>query len=258
MRLESADQPSVDWQEMKRTGAPVIAHETIDLSALHRRKPATLDQILARVGEALILVTREQSPKGTILIRTTLPLPLDEGQSIVGPCRPAPAATFGLMLHPNDANGIVYERSEKKVYGCWKNSRQEGAPHYVRYESVDRDRLRCLRTEVLGAQAAGRAEAAEGRQAELKDLLDRLSPDQRAAALTQAAMALKQETDRQFAAAFADLGDAPPEITGIAEAIQRKMEATAQQVKQKSAAAEPADPEALRRIEELLRDPGAR
>ena len=103
-QLAASPGPSVDWSETEaRRGITVIARETIDLSALYKGKAASEDQVLARVDDALVFFTREQSPSGTILTRTTLPLPLDEEAAEIEPHRPAPLATFALHLQPADS-----------------------------------------------------------------------------------------------------------------------------------------------------------
>jgi hypothetical protein len=253
--LASAAGPSVDWSEFD-AGVPIIARETIDLSAVYRGKPASEDQVLARVAETLVLLTRERSPEGTVLTRTTLPLPLDAGAAEVRPHRPAPISTFVLHLQPEDNDGIVYVRSETNADGRWKNSTQQGVPIYYTFESTDRHRLQSLRTQLFGTEGAASAQAKQDRQAAFAEMLDTLAPEQRSAALFEAALSIKQETDRQFAAQFGDLGPIPPELAATAEALRLKMEATAGQVRQKSAA-NPVDPETLRRIKGYLREPDA-
>ena len=135
---------------------------------------------------------------------------------------------------------------------------RNGTPIYVTFESTDRDRLQSLRTKLFGNEAAAGLEAKEDRQADLKKSLDGLPPDQRTAALLQAAMAMKQEIDRQFAAQFGDLvGSVPPEMAAAAEAIRLKTEEMAKKVQQKSAA-NPVDPETVKTMQEYLRGLGGK
>jgi len=253
--LASSPEPSVDWSEAEGR-LPVVARETIDLSAMYDGRPASEDQILARDGEALVLFTRQRSPDGETLTRTTLPPPLVAGVAEVRPYRPAPLATFALHLQPCESEGIVEERSETNDDGRWKNSTAHGVPVYVTFESTDRARLQALRAQLVGTEAAARAQARQDRQAELQETLDGLPPEQRTAALLQSALAMKAETDRRFAARFGDLGPVPPELAGAAEAMRRKLEEMAARVRQK-VAANPPDPETLRRIQGLLRDQDA-
>ncbi len=245
--LASSDVPEVNWSEGAED-LPIVARETIDLTALWRDEAASLDQILARQGESLVLFTRERSPRGEVLTRTTLPLPLEA--AAVQPLRPAPNATFALHLQPAVSDGIVQVRSETNDDGRWKNSVGHGAPIYVNFESTDRDRLRALRAQLLGDEGAARAQAGEDRQSALSETLGALSPEQRTAAMLQAALNMRAEAEREFG----DLGPVPPELAGAAEAMRLRLEAMAEQVRQK-AAANPPDPETVRRIEGLLRGP---
>ncbi len=250
--LISSESPSVDWLELSRSRAAIITRESIDLAALHGKQPSSLEQVLAQVGECLILLTREQSPEGTILTRTVLPLPLDPEAAEIEPYRPAPITTFGLHLEPTDNEGIVHTQSEMHDDGRWKNSTTEGVPIYVTLESTDRGRLESLRSQLFGQHGAALAQASEDQQQALAETLGKLSPDQRTAALGQMAMAMKQEIDRQFTAQLGDLGSAPPEIAAAAEAIRGKIEEMAKQAAQQ-AAEKPADPDAMRRLEQLIR-----
>ncbi len=253
-QLAASPGPSVDWSETEaKRGITVIARETIDLSALYKGKPASEDQVLARVDDALVLFTRASLPGGTTLTRTTIPLPLEEAVAEIEPHRPAPLSTFILLLEPTDTDGIIHEESATDKDGLWKNSTQEGTPVYVTFESTDRGRLESLRAQLFGAEAAAGLEAKEVRQADLKKSLDGLPPDQRTAALLQAAMAMKQETDAQFAAQYPDLaGSVPPAAAAAAEAIRLRMEEMAKRVQQKSAA-NPVDPGTLKKMQEYLR-----
>ena len=258
-QLAASPEPVVDWSETKQVrGITIIARETIDLSALYEGKAASEDQVLARVDEALVLFKREQSPRGTTLTRTTLPLPLEEEAAGVGPHRPAPLPTFVLHLQPADTDGIIHKAAETDEDGRWKNSTQVGTPIYVMFESPDRESLQALRTKLFGNEAATGLKAKEDRQADLKKSLDELPPDQRTAALIQAAMAMKKETDAQFAARYGDLaGGVSPELAAAANAVRMRMEAMAKQALQKSAA-NPVDPETVKKMQEYLRALGGK
>lgn len=253
--LASSAVPDVNWSEGVED-LPIVAREAVDLTALWGGKPASKDQVLARQGGALVLFTRERSPNGEVLTRTTLPLPLDAHQVGVRPYRPAPNATFAIYLQPTESEGIVEVRSETNDDGRWKNTTSRGAPIYVTFESADRDRLQALRAQLLGPEGAARAQAQQDRQAALTEALDALSPEQRTAALFQAAMGMRADLDRRFAAQSGDLGPAPPGVAEAAEAMRLKMEEMVERARRASAA-NPPDPETLRRIEDLLRDQGA-
>jgi hypothetical protein len=253
--LASSDVPAVNWSEGAED-LPIVARETFDLSDLFDGRPASMEQVLARQGEALVLFTRERTPEGETLTRTMLPLPLDASWAKIEPYRPGPNATFALHLQPEESDGIVEVRSETNEDGRWKNTTSHGVPIYATFESTDRDRLRALRAQLLGDAGAARARAEEDRQAAFLETMESLAPEQQSAAMIQAALAMKAEADRRFAEQFGDLGPMPPELAEAAEALRRKMEEITEQIRRRSAA-NPPDPEAVRRIEDLLRGPDA-
>jgi hypothetical protein len=247
--LRSSDGPSVDWSEAEAS-PDLIARETIDMSQVYGGKPASKEQILARRGEALILFTRQLSPAGETLTRTTLPLPLDAGWAEV---RPRARATFALHLQPTESAGIIRVESETNDKGGWKNSSNQGVPIYVTFDSTDRDRLQSLRTKLFGTEDSDRAQTIQDRQIALQKMLDTLPPQQRTAAILQAVQAHKEETDRQFAAQFGDLGIVPPELSDTAELLRLKLDQMERALQR--TAANPLDPEILRRMQGYPREP---
>jgi hypothetical protein len=249
--LASSPVPSVNWSET--ADLSVVARASIDLSPMYRGKPASIDQVIAREGEAVVLFTRERSPKGEILTRTTLPLPLDVAWAEVRPRRPAPIASFALHLQPEESDEIVEERSEMHDDGRWKNSTQRGTPVYVMFESTDREHLESLRTQLFGAKGAARAQAKQDRQTALSETLNALSPEERTAALLQAALTMKERMDREFAQSNNDVSDMPPELANAAEMMRLKMAQMVQQ-SQKTIAAKPPSARTLQELEEFLRD----
>ena len=247
--LASAGAPSVDWSETERL--PIVACETIDLSPIFG-KSASSEQVLARKGTALVLFTRDRSPQGEKLARTTLPLPLDSSWADISPRRPAPIGTYGLHLQPEESDDIVEQQSETNDDGRWKNSTNRGVPIYVMFESTDRGKLEALRKELFGAEGAARAQAKQDQQAELEERLNALAPEQRTATMLQAALAMKEQMDREFAAEMGDMSGMPPEFAKMAEIMQKKMQQMVQQAQQKIAASPP-DPETVRQIKGLMR-----
>ena len=150
--------PNVDWSEAEPS-QDVLARETVDLTAFHQAK-AHLEQVLIRQGDSLVLYTREVSPQGETLSKTTLPLPIHGALAMVLRRRPAPNLTFGLHLQPEDHEGIVQLDSRRKGDSGWVNTKTEGAPVYVQFESADRDRLEALRGRLLGGALAQSSSAA--------------------------------------------------------------------------------------------------
>ena len=247
--LASADAPSVDWSETERL--PIVGCETIDLSPIFG-KSASCEQVLARQGKALVLFTREKSPEGEKLARTTLPLPLDSSWAEISPRRPAPIGAYGLHLQPEESDDIVEQQSETNDDGRWKNSTNRGVPIYVTFESTDRGKLEALRKELFGAEGAARAQAKQDQQAKLEERLNALAPEQRTATMLQAALAMKEQMDREFAAEMGDVSGMPPEFAKMAALMQKKMQQMVQQAQQKIAASPP-DPETVRQIKGLMR-----
>jgi hypothetical protein len=251
--LASDAHPSVNWSEAERS-ATVIARETIDISSLHKGKRASQELVLLREGKTLVLFSRLRSPEGETLARTVLPLPLDSDWAEIDSYRPAPIGSFGLHLQPQDDDGIVQHQSTKDADGKWKNSTSRGVPIYVTFESKDRDRLRALRAQLLGDELADQAEAFEDEKTEVEGLLDKLTPDQRTAALLQAALKMREEADRLFRAKFGDALPQTPGLADAADAMRLRLDQISDQVRQQSAA-NPPDPEIQRKIEEHFRRP---
>ena len=250
--LASAATPSVDWSETE--DLPVLARETIDISSVHRGKPASVEQVLVRDGgDALVLFTRERSPEGEALTRTRLPLPLDTGWSLIDPHRPAPIGTYGLHLHPQNSDGIVSHESRTDADGRWKNTTEHGVPIYVMIESTNRDRLVTLRAQLLGSEAAAQVQAKQDRQADLERTLDSLSPAERISAMLQSALQMKNELDREFADSGAAAAPMPPELAEASETVQRRMQEFMQRAQEKIAA-NPPSAEVQQKIADVLRD----
>lgn len=249
--LVTSDAPSVDWSETERLD--VVARESIKAASNRHGEPASLDQILAREGESLVLFTREQSSEGECLTRTTLPLPLDASWAEVREHRPAPIATFGLHLQPEESDGIVEQESQTTDEGRWKNSTCRGAPIYVTFESADRSRLEALRKELLGVEGAERAQARQDRQVQIEQTLEALAPEQRAAAMMRVALAMKDKLDLQFGAGLGDTSGMPPALAEAAKAMQKKMQQLVEKA-QEQIDAHPVDAETMRRLEGMLDD----
>jgi hypothetical protein len=131
-------------------------------------------------------------------------------------------------------------------------STNRGVPIYVTFESTNRGKLEALRRELFGAEGAARAQAKQDQQAKLEERLNALAPEQRTATMLQAALAMKEQMDREFAAEIGDMSGMPPEFAKMAEIMQKKMQQMVQQAQQKIAASPP-DPETVRQIEGLMR-----
>ncbi len=223
--LETAELPSVDWSETD--GLEVIARETIDLSPMHNA-PAEFEQILGRQGENLVLYTRDRSPEGETLTRTTLPGPLDRDGAQIQRHRPDPIGTYGLMIQPEDSAGIVEHESKRTPDGKWKNYVSNGAPVYVMFESTDRNRLGELRKTLLGGKAAAMAKSRDRSMEDLQQKMQSLSPEQVQAAGMAMFMELRTRLNAEHPM---DPASMPPEAAAIHEALQQRMRAVEQRAR---------------------------
>ncbi|HLW67131.1 MAG TPA: SMI1/KNR4 family protein [Gemmataceae bacterium] len=242
--LETFETPSVDWSEAER--AEVVARETVDMSAVHQA-PAQLEQILVRLGGSLVLFTRQHSPAGEMLSRTTLPEPLSKDMSMID----RHAASYALMLYPEESDGIVQLESKQTRTGRWKNRTTKGAPVYVNFESPSRDRLEALRQTLLGEKAAQRAHDREEKQQLLQDRLAAMSPEQNQAALMQTALQHLQRMREEDGTIF-NPGAMPPEAAALHELMQQKLREIEQRTRERLDQ-HPPDPEAVRLMEEMMR-----
>ncbi len=148
-RLARSTEPLVNWQETE--DVQVIAQESIDLSRLWG-SPARLDQILGLLNGQMVLFQREETRDGLRLSKIVLPQPFDPDWARIAPYRPKPIATHALHLQPHDSDGIIEEESTQEENGLWKNSRGEGAPIYVLFESTDALQLRRLKQQIFSVR----------------------------------------------------------------------------------------------------------
>jgi hypothetical protein len=230
--------PDVDWSEAEPS-QDVLARETVDLTAFHRAE-AHLTQVLVRQGDSLVLYTREVSPQGETLSKTTLPLPIHGALVMVQRMRPAPNLTFGLHLQPEGHEGIVRLESRRKGDAAWVNTKTEGAPIYVRFESADRDRLEALRGRLLGGSGTqSSAVAGPGRAA---------SEDPSIAYLKRA-MELKEAAGQRRAPLPGDLSPPPADLGALAALWQQRSTEALERARGPSSVRPPA-PGATKRIED--------
>jgi hypothetical protein len=171
--LDTSESPQLDWSET--ASLEVIARETVDLSRQHG-DGATFEQLLGRQAGVLVLYTREGTPEGETLTRTTLPEPLENDGAFAGSCRlhrTGFVRTYALQLQPQQTDGIVEVQSKRTRDGRWKNTTSRGAPYCVLFESTDRDRVETLRRRLFpdeAANARAREEHEQGQQKVLEYL----------------------------------------------------------------------------------------
>ena len=247
--LASSPVPSVNWSETETL--PVLARETIDISAIYHGRLASVEQVLVRDGDLLVLFARERSPRGETLTLTRLPLPLDSQWARIDAYRPAPVGTYALHLQPEDSASILNLESRMDADGRWKNTTENGAPLYVMFESTRREVLESLRKQLLGEQAAARAQS---RQVELAATLGALSPEERMSAMLQAALDMQAQLDPGFESSGAAAG-VPPDLAQAAEMMRRKLEEMLQRAQDKIAE-NPPSPEVRQKIADILRQLG--
>jgi len=246
-QVETDEAPAVDWAEA--VDAPdVLAREVVEIAnwgggSLH------LEQVLVRRGDGLIFYSRQSDGATEELSRTTLPGPIVAGLASINAYRPPPDATLALHLQSEELDGIVYVASSRSGDGGWKNSETHGAPCFVAFESADRGRLEALRSTVLGADA-GVAETRQANQDAMNAKLAAMSPEDRTAALFQAATELAGETPPLDAGPTPDSGFHG--LTSLSEILRRKIA----EASQDAGTDAEVDPETLRPIKEGLRPPG--
>lgn len=144
--LTRSTEPLVNWQETE--DLQTVAQESIDLSRLWGTS-ARIDQILGVFEDRLMFFQREETPEGIRLSKTLLPQPLDADWARIAPYRPNPLTTYTLHLQPQDTDGIVEEESIQDGDGSWKNTRNEGVPVYVLFESRSKDVLNRLKSQLF-------------------------------------------------------------------------------------------------------------
>jgi hypothetical protein len=166
--------PAVDWDETA-ADADVIGRELVETSSWDGAQ-SSLEQVLIRRGEGLVLYTRLCEAGAEVLTRTTLPGPIVASLATISAYRPPPTPSFALHLQSQEFEGIVYLASSRAGDSGWKNTESHGTPIYVAFESADRGRLEALRAAVLGPDASI-AESREASQAAADEPRDPAAPD---------------------------------------------------------------------------------
>ena len=144
--LTRSTEPLVNWQETE--DLQTVAEESIDLSRLWGTA-ARIDQVLGLLEDRLMFFQREETPEGIRLSKTLLPQPLDADWARIARYRPNPLTTYTLHLQPQDTDRIVEEESIQDGDGSWKNTRNEGVPVYVLFESRSKDVLNRLKSQLF-------------------------------------------------------------------------------------------------------------
>jgi hypothetical protein len=218
--LKTDNAPSVDWSET--AALKPIARETIDLSRLFGG-PAEEEQILAQVGGALVLYVHRQTQDSETYTKTTLQLPLDASAARLEQRSRPGVSTYTLALQPENTDAIFSVDSRRTSGGAWKNTKSQGVPIYVQFESTDRDRLQALRQKLLGKGAARRADGEEARQRKLEESMASLSPDERHSAMMQLMMQMRGRPGGMPATDAPLPPGAPPEAVALQEMLQKKL-----------------------------------
>jgi hypothetical protein len=251
--LATSESPAIDWSEVDKPDARVLARETIDISPTHG-PGSTNEQVLVRHASALWLYTHLSSKNEESLTRLSLPLPLDSDWALIRKLRPAPISTHALHLQPAESAAIVQTESTRTKDGRWKNSSMRGAPIYGYFESVDPDTLKALRTELLGGESAKKAQRIEDAQEQLSQSLDTVAPEARQAAMLNVALQMREQMNQRFREQFGfDFAVPPsPEMAKLAELVQGRLAQVIDQTQGKIAQ-NPPDPETVQRLEDLFK-----
>jgi SMI1 / KNR4 family (SUKH-1) len=250
--LKSSDEPEVNWSETERL--IVVAREQLDMTAHYHGVPASLDQVLCRDGRALILFVQRRTGDDQTLTRTVLPEPLSTeiglGAGSVQPIQPGRTDIWTLQLQPRNSDGIVQVESTRTSTGQWKNRTTHGVPIYDSIWCADRNRLKQLRVELLGKKEADRVQEEDDARQELQDKMLALPPEVQHAAFMDMFQKGWAENERLFA----NLGEPPPEIAGLMDALQGKLNEAMRRA-QDEAAKHPLDPEIRKLIEKTTKRP---
>jgi hypothetical protein len=253
--LESSDAPEVNWSETERLS--VVAREQLDLTD-HNSLQARLDQVLCRDARALILFAHRRGRDDETFTRTVLPEPLSTeiglGACSIRPLQPDGPNIWTLQLQPRESDGIVQVQSTRTSNGRWKNRTTHGVPIYDSIWSYDRNRLKQLRVELLGKQEALRVQEEDDAQLELQQKISALPPEAQHAAFMEMFQKGMSENERLFEAMHPGLGEPPPEIAGLMDALQGKLR-DAMRRAQEVTANNPLDPELRKLIEKTLPKP---
>ena len=243
-----SNEPAVDWPG-SRDGIETIVSETIDITYVEGGR-GRLEQVLGRTPKAVVLLTRLEDDETHQLTRMVVPIPLDDFESTIEPCRNKPDVTFALHLQPEQLDGIVCTQSTQLEDGRWENRTTQGVPIYGMFESTDRDRLENLRNRLFGTSAAAQLKVQDEVRSDPTALerLNSLSPEDRLVATLLAAQKVKAELEQRLATGPSSIDAAEAfvtrhKITLMDEAIARALSAGAQQT---------VDPETRRRVEAAI------
>jgi hypothetical protein len=244
--LKSSDGAAVDWSEAERL--KVVTREQLDLTDHYHGVPASIDHILGRDDETLVLFVRRRVGNEESLTRTVLPEPLSDACSI----QAISLGIWTLSLQPRDSEGIVQIESTRTSTGRWKNRTSHGVPISEMIWSTDRDKLRQLRAELLGTKRAERVEADESAAREFQDRIAALPPAAQRAAFMQMAMQSQAASERLFQEQFPNIGAPPPEMAALMSLMQAKLQEMQRRV-QEEAAQHPVDPEVRKLMEKMTK-----
>jgi len=251
--LESSEGPEVDWSETERL--TVVAREQLDLTE-HYGLQARLDQVLCRDARALILFAHRRGRDEETLTRTVLPEPLSTevglGACSIRPLQPDRPSIWTLQLQPRKSDGIVQVQSTRTSNGRWKNRTTRSVPIYDSIWSYDRNRLKELRVKLLGKKEALRVQEDDDAQLELQQRMLALPPEAQHAAFMEMFQKGVSENERLFAEMHPGLGQPPPEIAGLMDALQGKLREAMRRAHEVTAK-QPVDPEIRKLIEKTTK-----
>jgi SMI1 / KNR4 family (SUKH-1) len=253
--LKSEDGPEVDWSEADRLA--VLARERMDLTDHFHGTPSSLDQVLCRDGRTLVLFVRRIVGQDETVSRIVLPEPLSTDSCSVEPIQPG-AKIWQIHLQPRDSEGIVQIEATRTSAGRWKNRTSHGSPIYAWIWSADPNRLRKLRTELLGKDRAARVAEADDTQQQFQARVASLPPAAQRAAFMEMTRQAMAESERLFQEQNPDLGEPPPDIAALMSLMEGKMRDIQRRI-QTEAAEHPLDPETRKLIERMqkMRRPDA-
>lgn len=174
-RASISSDPEVDWSEVERL--ETLADESVDESSW--LPPGTVSRYLLAQGDGVLFLYRQglNLETGTQChTRMTIPLPLNAERMTLRQRRGN--GPWGLLLQPQNHEGIVLIESIELPAGGWRNRRIKGEPLADYFECESKDKLIELRVDLIGEHAASLRTAEELQTESAPDSSDETSDDE--------------------------------------------------------------------------------
>jgi hypothetical protein len=155
---------------------------------------------------------------------------------------------FTLNITPKNQKGIRSIESKRTPEGTWKNEACEGVPVYVSLISRNREELKALREQLLGKEAADKADKADRKADEQQKRFEKMSETEMQQFSSE--MALKQ-LEHLKADMSAHAGEIPEELKGMFGVFANLQKTLEQKAKDMQAGLPDASPELKKLMAEM-------